>query len=125
MTNRATAPHTTRHSGGRGPTPVPDRGEAGPGSPAGPTALPDADAIAAARAELLTHRLDPGHGTCAGCGRPSPCPVANDAATVVVAGGAWNTLPFQAPPAAWWLGGGQGRPGVWGRVRSALARWTR
>ena len=125
MTNRATAPQATRPNGGRGPAPGPDRGGAGPSSPSDPTAGPDADAVASARARLLTHRLDPGHGTCAGCGRPSPCPTANDAAGVVVAGGAWNTLPFQSPPAAWRAGTGRRRPDLWGRARAVLARWAR
>lgn len=99
---------------GDGPTSAAAHGEPGPG--------PDTRAVAAARAELLTHRLDPGHGTCAGCGRPSPCTTANEAAAVVVAGGAWNSLPFEAPPAAWRAGAGGDRGSVLTRARTLLAR---
>ena len=119
MKNRTTtpgAPQVVRGSpaDGDGPAPAAAHGEPGPG--------PDARAVAAARAELLTHRLDPGHGTCAGCGRPSPCTTANEAAAVVVAGGAWNSLPFEAPPAAWRAGAGGDRGSVLARARTLPAR---
>ena len=48
--------------------------------------------LTAARVRLLLHRLDPASEGCAACGRPSPCATSQDAAHLLAATGAWNTL---------------------------------
>lgn len=90
-------------------------GSAGPGTPSPAQ-------VEAARALLLTHRLDVQAGGCAGCGQACPCATANDAAAVVVAGGAWNTLPVERPGVPWATTSASTGPGAGGGYGRALAR---
>ena len=131
MTIRATtgapaAMRENRDDDGDGPTARHDAGPE-PWREAEHVGQPDARTVAAARARLLTHRLDPEHAGCAACGAPSPCVVANEAAAVVVAAGAWNTLPFHGPALVGAsrhrdTGPGEGHGGALTRVLADLAR---
>jgi hypothetical protein len=62
----------------------------------GPAGIPGTEVtpaeLTAARVRLLLHRLDPASEGCAACGRPSPCATSQDAAHLLAATGAWNTL---------------------------------
>ena len=87
--------------------------------------VPSVGQVEAARALLLTHRLDVESGGCVGCGAACPCETANGAASVVVAAGAWNTLPPMRPRTGW-TGAGEDGGGALSRAltlfRSARAR---
>ena len=110
----AAEPETT------GPDGAPSAGPAHEPAPARtPQAAPSPGQVEAARALLLTHRLDVESGGCAGCGAPCPCEIANGAAAVVVAAGAWNTLPPMRPCTGWTgagAGAGEGRGGALARA---------
>ena len=85
--------------------------------------VPDGHDVAVARALLLVHRLDPERHACAGCGAACPCPPAQDAAEVIVAAGAWDTVAFTGPLDS--AGPGRDRTSMLTRLAARLTGRTR